>query len=99
MVSVDVTNTGQRSGSEIVQLYIRDIESSLPRPLKELKGFEKVWLKPGEKKRVDLELDTSALSFYDPARKAWVAEPGEFEVLVGSSSRDIRLRQRFELAQ
>jgi len=96
-VLVDVTNTGRRAGSEVVQFYIRDVESSLPRPPKELKGFEKVWLKPGETKSVKVVLDESALSFYDPAQKKWIAEPGAFEMLVGSSSRDIRLKERFSL--
>jgi beta-glucosidase len=96
-VSLDVTNTGNYAGAEVVQVYVRDIESSVPRPVKELKGFEKIQLKPGETKPVRIELDESALSFYDPSKKAWVAEPGAFEVLVGSSSRDIRLKERFEL--
>jgi beta-glucosidase len=90
-VSVTVTNTGARAGKEVVQLYVSDKESSLPRPPKELKGFKKVQLNPGESKMVDFVLDQRALSFYDPAQRQWVAEPGEFEVLVGSSSRDIRL--------
>jgi beta-glucosidase len=96
-VSLDVTNSGKCAGAEVVQVYVRDIESSVPRPVKELKGFEKIELKPGETKRVRIELDESALSFYDPLKKAWVSEPGAFEVLVGSSSRDIRLKERFEL--
>jgi beta-glucosidase len=96
-VSLDVTNIGKHAGAEVVQVYVRDIESSVPRPVKELKGFEKIELKPGETKPVRIELDESALSFYDPSKKAWVAEPGAFEVLVGSSSRDIRLKERFEL--
>lgn len=96
-VSVEVTNKGGRAGAEVVQFYIRDVESSLPRPPKELKAFEKVWLKPGETKSVNAVLDESALSFYDPAQKKWIAEPGSFEVLVGGSSRDIRLQQQFSL--
>jgi beta-glucosidase len=96
-VSLDVTNTGTRAGAEAVQLYIRDNVSSIPRPAKELKAFDKVLLKPGETKRVTFTLDVTALSFYSVERKGWVAEPGEFEVQVGSSSRDIRLKKVFTL--
>lgn len=96
-ISVDVENTGVRAGKEVVQLYVRDLESSLMRPEKELKAFAKVALEPGETKTVSFILDQDALSFYDPARKQWVAEPGGFEVLIGSSSRDIHLTGRFTL--
>jgi len=95
-VSVDVANTGRRAGAEVVQLYVRDVQSSLERPQKELKAFQKVALRPGEKKTVQLALDRSALEFYDPARNAWIAEPGEFEILVGRSSRDIRLKGKLD---
>ncbi|MBN1270012.1 MAG: glycoside hydrolase family 3 C-terminal domain-containing protein, partial [Kiritimatiellae bacterium] len=96
-VTVDVQNTGSRPGAEVVQLYVHDVESGLPRPLKELKAFEKITLAPGEKKTVKFTLGRDALSFYDPDRGGWVAEPGEFEVMVGSSSRDIRLQGVFGL--
>jgi len=96
-VTFEVTNTGKRTGAEVAQVYVSDVESSLPRPVKELKAFNKVWLKPGETKTLSFHLDQSALSFYDPKKNAWVAEPGEFEVLVGSSSRDIKLRKKFLL--
>jgi beta-glucosidase len=95
--SITVKNTGDRAGKEIVQLYVRDKESALVRPPKELKGFKKVSLEPGESLRVSFVLDQRALSFYDPYQKCWVAEPGEFEVLIGSSSRDIRARATFTL--
>jgi beta-glucosidase len=95
-VSLDVQNTGQCAGKEIVQVYVRDVRSRLVRPEKELKAFAQVALEPGETKTVTFTLDEEALSYYDPARKAWVAEPGEFEVLVGASSRDIRLTARFD---
>jgi beta-glucosidase len=95
--SVDVENTGSRAGKEIVQVYVRDVLARLMRPEKELKAFAKVMLEPGESRTVAFELDEDALSFYDPGQKRWVAEPGDFEVLVGSSSRDIRLRGRFVL--
>ena len=96
-VSVDVENTGSRAGQEVVQVYVHDVQSSLVRPDKELKAFAKVDLEPGETKTVTLALDIEALSFYDPVRKSWIAEPGEFEILVGGSSRDIRLRDRVTL--
>ncbi|MDD5072590.1 MAG: glycoside hydrolase family 3 C-terminal domain-containing protein [Candidatus Omnitrophica bacterium] len=95
---VDITNTGKRKGKEVVQLYVHDVESRLPRPVKELKGFEKVELAPGETKQVIFRLDERALAFYDAEAKGWVAEPGEFDILVGSSSRDIRLQARFAYA-
>lgn len=96
-VSVDVINTGSRAASEVVQLYIADLSSSLPRPQKELKGFEKVALQPGERATVTFTVDSSALSYYDDRRGEWVAEKGEFEVLVGASSADIRGRAKFSL--
>jgi beta-glucosidase len=99
IVSLDVTNTGQRVGQEVVQLYVRDVTASVPRPPKELKGFAKVALAPGETKEVTLGLDRAALAFWDEAQHAWTAEAGTFEVLVGSSSRDIRARAAFELTE
>ena len=94
-LSVDVENTGKRAGKEIVQVYLRDVCSHLVRPEKELKTFAKIALEPGETKTITFTLDEEALSYYDPALKRWVAEAGEFEVLVGSSSRDIRLAANF----
>jgi len=91
---VDITNTGKRAGKEVVQLYVRDVASRLPRPDKELKGFNKVDLAPGETKQVVFKLTERDLSFYDPEAKRWIAEPGDFDLLVGSSSRDIRLQAR-----
>ena len=96
-VAVTVTNTGTVAGQEVVQLYVGDPVSSLVRPPKELKGFQKVSLEPGEGAVVEFTLDERALSFYDPYRSQWVAEPGAFEVLFGSSSRDIRLAGTFVL--
>jgi len=98
-VSVEVTNSGERAGSEVVQLYLSDLECSLARPDQELEAFEKVALEPGETKEVRFTLNRSALSFYDPAREGWVAEPGRFEIRVGSSSRDVRARARFLLEE
>src|ERR1700690_3705233 len=97
-VSLAVRNSGSREGAEVVQLYIGDSHSSVDRPVKELKGFRRVVLKPGETKTVTFGLDKSALSYYSTAKHEWVAEPGTFEVLVGASSRDIRLKGKFELA-
>ena len=96
-VTLELKNTGKVAGKEVVQLYVSDLVSSLPRPSKELKGFTKVSLKPGESKMVEFTLDERSLAFYDPHKKAWVAEPGEFELLAGSSSRDIRLKVKFKL--
>lgn len=95
--TVNVKNTGTREGQEVVQLYISDKKSSLPRPVKELKGFKKVKLAPGEEKAVKLTVDKKALSFFDDAKHEWVAEPGKFEAIIGSSSRDIKGTVLFEL--
>ena len=97
VVAVDVTNTGDVDGAEVVQLYIADPESSVDRPVKELKGFEKVWLKAGEKKTVRFEIDDDDLSYFDADKHAWVAEPGEFQALLGSSSEDIKAAVSFQL--
>ncbi len=91
MVSFDLTNSGTLRGQEIAQIYVHDVESRLVRPFKELKAFEKVALAPGETKRVTIALDERALSYWDPAVKSFVAEPGEFKILIGASSADIRL--------
>jgi beta-glucosidase len=88
-VSVTVRNTGDRAGQEVAQLYVRDVESSLVRPPKELKGFAKVALEPGESTVVRFTLDRRAFAFYDPKQGAWVVEPGTFELLVGASASDI----------
>ena len=96
-VSVQVKNTGDRPGAEVVQLYIADPQASVDRPAKELKGFEKVWLNPGESKKVSFTIDASALSYYDMSRSAWYAEPGEFQALLGSTSSDIRANVTFTL--
>ena len=96
-ITLPVTNTGCREGSEVIQLYISDLQSSLPRPVKELKGFSKVKLAPGETREVTFTIGKEALSFFDDPRHEWVAEPGKFEALVGASSTDIRNRVAFEL--
>lgn len=95
--TLTVKNTGDREGAEVVQLYISDKKSSLPRPVKELKGFQKVYLQPGEVKQVSFTIGTDALSFFDDGKHEWVAEPGQFEALMGASSTDIRGKVVFEL--
>ena len=89
-VSVDVTNTGSVAGKEVVQLYVHDRKSKLVRPLKELKGFAKVDLQPGETKRVDIALDFRAFAYYHPGYAQWITEDGDFDLLIGASSADIR---------
>jgi len=84
-VSVDVENTGQRAGDEVVQLYIRDVAASVTRPVRELKGFQRMALKPGEKKLVEFKLTSAELGFYN-RENHFVVEPGEFKVFVGASS-------------
>ena len=95
--TVSVTNTGKVAGSETVQLYIHDCESSLPRPYKELKGFRKVYLQPGETKEVTITIGNDALSFYDDKTASWTAEPGQFEALVGNASDNIVSKVAFTL--
>jgi len=94
-VTFTVKNTGSRAGAEAAQVYVHDVESRLPRPPKELKGFAKVTLEPGESKSVTVDLDDRAFAFFDPKAGTWVGEPGGFEILVGASSRDIRLKGTF----
>lgn len=96
-VSVEVANTGSVDGAEVVQLYIADPEASIDRPAKELKGFEKVFLKAGEKKTVTFEIDAEDLSYFDAEKHEWVAEPGEFQALLGSSSEDLKAMVSFQL--
>lgn len=95
----EIANTGQRAGAEAAQLYVHEGQPTLPRPLKELKGFKKVSLKPGEQQKVSIPLDRRAFAFYDPVKKGWVSEAGDFKIQIGSSSRDIRLEDTFHLAQ
>lgn len=97
--TVTVKNTGKRAGSEVVQLYIRDSEASVDRPQKELKGFQKVRLQPGESRDVSLTIDCSALSFYDETASKWTAEPGLFEAFVGTASDNLPLKTKFTLTE
>jgi beta-glucosidase len=97
-LSVDVANTGARAGAEVVQLYIRDVLASVTTPVKQLRGFERVELKPGEKKTVRFTLRPQDLSLLDRSLKP-VVEPGEFRVMIGRSSEDIRLRGSFVVTE
>jgi beta-glucosidase len=96
-LTFEITNSGKMKGAETAQMYIRDIKSSLIRPIKELKGFAKIELNPGETKTVSMKINKSSLSFYDEITESFITEPGEFEVLIGSSSEDIKLNKTFLL--
>lgn len=97
-VSFDLTDTGTVAGAEVAELYVGDSHSSIPRPIKELKGFSRIQLQPGETKRITLNLDRRAFSFYDVKAKGWRADPGPFKILVGSSSAQIELQGSFSIA-
>jgi beta-glucosidase len=97
VVSLTVRNSGSRAGAEVVQLYVHDGHSKIDRPAHELKGFKRVELKPGESQTVAFTLGRDALSYWSPETKAWVADPGTFEIQIGASSRDIRLKAPLEL--
>lgn len=96
VISMTLKNTGTRAGEEIVQLYLRDWVASVVRPVRELKDFQKVWLEAGESRTLRFVIDREKLSFYNQHLQ-WVAEPGEFELMIGASATDIRLRDQFEL--
>ncbi|KAK0243159.1 glycoside hydrolase family 3 protein [Armillaria nabsnona] len=96
-VNFKITNSSDIDGREVAQIYIRDVESSLPRPAKELKGFVKEMLKAGETKVITVFLDRDALGYYDDRKSGWIAEKGEFVVLVGPSSDDVRMKRSVEL--
>ena len=97
-ITADVKNVGSLAGAEVLQLYISDTQSSQPRPVKELKGFKKVYLEPGETQQVSFIIDRSALSFYDEKTGAWTAEPGEFVAMVNNSSAPTKNHIRFILS-
>jgi beta-glucosidase len=92
IVSFDVTNTGIFDGDEIPQVYVGKPQTQILRAVKELKGFSRVHLKKGEKKHVEILLGRNAFQYFDIKSKSWITEPGDYEILVGASSRDIRLR-------
>ncbi|HVW21816.1 MAG TPA: glycoside hydrolase family 3 C-terminal domain-containing protein [Opitutaceae bacterium] len=95
VASFTLTNSGARAGAEVAELYVHEERPRLERPEKELKGFRKVYLQPGESRRVAIALAARAFAYYDPARPGWVAQADDFRILVGSSSRDIRLQGAF----
>lgn len=96
-VTMDVTNTGNRAGAQVVQLYVQDVKASIDRPVKELKAFQKVKLNPGETQSVTLTLNERAFQFYDTESHSWKAEPGKFNFLIGTSSQDIVQTLAYEL--
>lgn len=96
-VNIDITNTGDRAGDEVIQLYIHDEYSSVVRPTKELKRFRRITLKPGEKRTVTFTLEKDAFAFYDEKTEEWIVEPGDFKIMVGSSSADIRISKMLTL--
>jgi len=96
-VAVTITNVGDRAGVAVPQAYVHDVEASLPRPEQELAAFTRVALAPGESRRVELAIGSRSFAFFDPGADAWVREPGAFEIRVGESSRDVRLRATVEL--
>jgi beta-glucosidase len=98
-ITCKIKNTGDVAGKEIVQVYVRDVESTVFRPLKELKGFTKIELQPGEKGEVSIPLDARAFAYYDVNSKGWTVEAGEFEILVGASSQDIRLSETIKIKE
>jgi beta-glucosidase len=98
-VSFDLTNTGDRAGAEVAQVYVADSHSQVPRPPKELKGFTKVFLEPGEKQRVTISLDRRSFAYYDVESGDWAVAPGDFEILVGRSSEAIELRRKLRFTK
>jgi beta-glucosidase len=92
-VSVDIKNTGKRAGDEVVQLYVKHLDSAVERPIKELRGFERIALQPGETKTVRMPLKGSELTYWDAAAHSFVVEPGKVNIMVGSSSADTKLEK------
>jgi beta-glucosidase len=97
-VQVEVRNSGSRAGDEVAQLYVRDLEASVKRPARQLVAFERVSLDPGQMKTVSFSVPAERLAFWDEQKHAWTLQPGAFEVMVGSSSADIRLRGRLQVS-
>jgi beta-glucosidase len=96
-VSFDIANTGSRSGAEVAQVYVQEVNPRLPRPVKELKGFARVQVDPGKTQTVHLTLNRGAFAYFDPDQEKWIVDPGVFNILVGSSSRDIQLQGSVDL--
>jgi beta-glucosidase len=97
-ISVDVKNTGKRAGDEVVQLYVHQTKSNVKRPVKELRGFERISLRPGETKTVTLTLPAEKLAFWDEASHGFVVQPGSYDVMIGTSSSDVRVKDRLVVA-
>jgi beta-glucosidase len=98
-VSFDISNTGKREGDEVAQVYVGDKHANVPRPAKELKGFAKIHLRPGETRHVTVKLDRRSFSYYDINLKQWHIDPGEFDILVGQSVKQIELRGKLVLKE
>jgi beta-glucosidase len=96
-VSFDLSNVGERAGAEIAELYVQPEHPAIDRPPRELKGFEKVYLVPGESRRVKMNLDPKSFAYFDPIRNEWRTDPGVYEIVIGASSRDLRIKQSFTL--
>ena len=96
-ISCTIKNTGKYKGDEVVQFYLQDMEASVKVPIRQLKRFKRITLKPGEKKTVTFSLPASELSFYDIETNDFIVEPGGFEIQIGSSSQDIRLSEKFRV--
>lgn len=95
----EIRNSGQVEGAEVVQLYVHPVKPGVLRPEKELKGFKKIFLKPGERQTVSVPLSKAAFAFYSPELKSWVAEQGAYKILAGGSSRNLPLQGEFQLAE
>jgi beta-glucosidase len=98
-IQFDITNTGGRAGAEVAQVYVHPVNPAVSRPDKELKGFVKVFLQPGETRNVSVTLDESAFSYYDVGTRSWVAARGNYKILIGRSSRDLPLSGEFQVGQ
>ncbi|EOR94218.1 Beta-glucosidase [Arcticibacter svalbardensis MN12-7] len=97
IVSLQIRNSGKARGAEVVQLYLSDVKSSVERPLKELKGFQKIYLRSGEQQTIKFVIHPEDLAFWDENKNAWNAEPGDYEIMIGNSSQDIKLKHKFKL--
>jgi beta-glucosidase len=97
--TVEVSNTGKREGDEVVQLYVREVKPVVKRPALELRGFQRVHLKPGESRKVEITFPAARLAFYDEAIHDFRVNPGAFEVMVGGASDDIRARKQFTVTK
>ena len=99
IVSADVKNTGARAGDEVVQMYVKHLDSAVERPIKELRGFEGITLQPNETRTVRLQLKGTDLTYWDAAKHSFVVEPGRIDVMLGASSADVRLEKTIEVTQ